>query len=299
MTLILALATPDYLIQLSDRRLTRNGHLVDDESNKAGYGISNDSRFLFGFSGLAKNGSLETQSWILTLLAQSAGPDYEARKILERFTKKATHFFQSDQTIAVIPPDQRRLSLIFTGFLKGGEIFNVIVTNFQDLEDGHDTDEAWDEFRFYPFISKMPLNSPYSFVQRIGNWSAMTTEDEVVLRDMLIKALPWQAVRGKAIAIIREMADRPAAMGLIGKQLSSACLFKNQDGPVTSYHTETTGDSLYSVDLVNLRNCGPQLQIKGIELKVEGKILAVPKVGGNQPCPCKSGKKYKNCHGKM
>jgi len=23
-----------------------------------------------------------------------------------------------------------------------------------------------------------------------------------------------------------------------------------------------------------------------------------PKVGRNEPCPCKSGKKYKNCHGK-
>ena len=25
---------------------------------------------------------------------------------------------------------------------------------------------------------------------------------------------------------------------------------------------------------------------------------AVPKVGGNQPCPCGSGQKYKRCHGK-
>jgi preprotein translocase subunit SecA len=26
---------------------------------------------------------------------------------------------------------------------------------------------------------------------------------------------------------------------------------------------------------------------------------AVPKVGRNDPCPCGSGKKYKNCHGKL
>ncbi|MBO5719958.1 MAG: SEC-C domain-containing protein, partial [Bacteroidales bacterium] len=25
---------------------------------------------------------------------------------------------------------------------------------------------------------------------------------------------------------------------------------------------------------------------------------AEPKVGRNEPCPCGSGKKYKNCHGK-
>jgi preprotein translocase subunit SecA len=25
----------------------------------------------------------------------------------------------------------------------------------------------------------------------------------------------------------------------------------------------------------------------------------VPKVGRNEPCPCGSGKKYKNCHGRL
>jgi len=26
---------------------------------------------------------------------------------------------------------------------------------------------------------------------------------------------------------------------------------------------------------------------------------AMPKTGRNDPCPCGSGKKYKNCHGKL
>ena len=28
-------------------------------------------------------------------------------------------------------------------------------------------------------------------------------------------------------------------------------------------------------------------------------VKAVPKVGRNDPCPCGSGKKYKNCHGRL
>ena len=32
-------------------------------------------------------------------------------------------------------------------------------------------------------------------------------------------------------------------------------------------------------------------------LKVEP-VRTTPKVGRNDPCPCGSGKKYKNCHGK-
>ena len=32
--------------------------------------------------------------------------------------------------------------------------------------------------------------------------------------------------------------------------------------------------------------------------RVTEPIKAAPRVGRNEPCPCGSGKKYKNCHGK-
>ena len=32
--------------------------------------------------------------------------------------------------------------------------------------------------------------------------------------------------------------------------------------------------------------------------RITNPIVAGPKVGRNDPCPCGSGKKYKNCHGK-
>jgi len=28
-------------------------------------------------------------------------------------------------------------------------------------------------------------------------------------------------------------------------------------------------------------------------------VANLPKVGRNEPCPCGSGRKYKNCHGKL
>jgi len=28
-------------------------------------------------------------------------------------------------------------------------------------------------------------------------------------------------------------------------------------------------------------------------------VASLPKVGRNEPCPCGSGRKYKNCHGKL
>jgi preprotein translocase subunit SecA len=38
----------------------------------------------------------------------------------------------------------------------------------------------------------------------------------------------------------------------------------------------------------------------GQETAVAGAAVAsLPKVGRNEPCPCGSGRKYKNCHGKL
>jgi len=40
------------------------------------------------------------------------------------------------------------------------------------------------------------------------------------------------------------------------------------------------------------------MRAQGAEAKVETIRREQPKVGRNEPCPCGSGKKYKQCHGK-
>jgi len=40
-------------------------------------------------------------------------------------------------------------------------------------------------------------------------------------------------------------------------------------------------------------------QGNGVELKGPPIRRTEPRVGRNDPCPCGSGKKYKNCHGKL
>jgi preprotein translocase subunit SecA len=44
-------------------------------------------------------------------------------------------------------------------------------------------------------------------------------------------------------------------------------------------------------------NGGPQPPQQEVEKKPEP-VRVGEKVGRNDPCPCGSGKKYKNCHGK-
>ncbi|MBJ7474591.1 MAG: preprotein translocase subunit SecA [Polynucleobacter sp.] len=46
-------------------------------------------------------------------------------------------------------------------------------------------------------------------------------------------------------------------------------------------------------------NDGPSEEKEVIPSEVQTRVNAVPKVGRNEPCPCGSGKKYKQCHGAL
>lgn len=50
-------------------------------------------------------------------------------------------------------------------------------------------------------------------------------------------------------------------------------------------------------DLSNMRTSREDLSTSGGEAKSQGPVHVEKKVGRNDPCPCGSGKKYKNCHG--
>jgi hypothetical protein len=297
MTFVLALANNDYVVQVSDRRLTCNGVLTDDESNKAGFLVCDDARLVFAFSGLAEHGQFKTRRWILETLLEVAPPDHSAREILERFTLRATDFFRTSQLLGNVPRCHKRLSIMFTGFSNDGRTLNCIVTNFQDPDSGVDLPLASDTFSLYPKVSKRLGALKHSFMQRIGAWRAMTANDERVLREFLLDGKPREAIMNKAVELIRAMADRPAACGTIGKQINSVCLTKSL-GPISGYHTDRPTDSIYLIDQVDLRKVSTPLAISDLHFQVSGPVVAVPKVGRNRPCPCGSMKKYKHCHGR-
>jgi hypothetical protein len=76
MTLIVSLANKDFVVQISDRRLSSNGRLIDDESNKCGVVFCLNARMAFGYTGLARYKNFSTATWLLSVLHDSATPDY-------------------------------------------------------------------------------------------------------------------------------------------------------------------------------------------------------------------------------
>ena len=302
MTLILTLGNSEQVIQISDRRLSSNGQLVDDESAKAVGLTCANARLAYGYTGLARYGTFVTQDWLISALLDCGPPNYDALSILERLRVRASDDFVQHPVLKVIPRADKRLSVLFSGYLYHHDpplAVYALLTNYQDFESGRDSHEAWDQFSLRRWWEIRPSDAELTIVQRVGNWHAMAQSDEIVLRELLTARKPARAIVGKGVNLMREIADRPSARGTIGKQLTSIIIPRDKEKAMGSgYHTNVNRYELYIPDRVTLISDEIKSFHTGakLELKNKSRPFAVPKVGRNHPCPCGSGKKYKYCH---
>lgn len=305
MTFILALGNREQFIQVSDRRLSWDGKLVDDESNKAGTLLCKDARHVFGFTGLAKYGDFDTRRWLLNALYECCPPDYEINRIVPRLKDRATRDFQTLPLLKSLEPRRKRLSIMFSGYNYYADPpmgALGILTNYQNFQTGKDDPKAWDHFEMNCWSEIRPLDHEFTIVQRVGNWAAMTDADESSLRELLKGLKPYQAVADKAVTLVREMADRPKAKGVIGKQLSVVVLQRDvKQHALARYYSTSVGHKMYVPDEVVGISDTRRHAHADRELWIDGQVgpetWVIPKVKGKAPCPCKSGKRYKDCHG--
>lgn len=70
MTLILAYANTDFVVMAADRRITRNGQVVDDTKTKT---LIFQNRLLFGFTEISEPGNnhIYTIDWLANYLSKS------------------------------------------------------------------------------------------------------------------------------------------------------------------------------------------------------------------------------------
>jgi hypothetical protein len=311
MTLILTLGNLDQVIQISDRRTSWDARPVDNESNKAGVLTCVNAVHAFGFTGLAKwnygRASFDTWQWLLNALYDSGPPDYSVREILGRLRDRASETFSRHPVLRTAPRCHKRLSIMFSGYLyhhTPPRLGCAILTNYQDFQTGRDSFEPWDDFTETFWTERRPLDHEPTFIQRVGNWHAMTVDDEVALRVLLQARKPAQAIIGKAVDLVREMADRPAARDTIGKQLSAISVPRNRGESVKSgYFSETLGFVLYMADWVIALGDTHRTVMRDYQARlaspVESLPIVIPKVGRNQSCPCGKSVKYKYCHGRV
>lgn len=302
-TLVLAVANRDYVIQLADRRLTADGGAVEEEAGKCGSLLCDDARLLFGFTGVARAGSFETQRWILDLLYACGAPDYAVYSMLQRFRDRATEDFRSLAPVKGLPPDARRLAILFTGYLHTHEppvIGSALISNYLNAVTDELSPVAFDEFQSFYTSEKEPGAHYSTYVQRIGAHHAMAQADVDALRVTLRERKPADAIIGKATEMLLAMADRPGSGGTIGKQISWLKLLPDAGTPVRSgYYSNIPTRVVYMPSSV-IAQSSCQVEFDGGVLcpeDADGPPVAVPKVARRAPCPCGSGKRYKNCHG--
>jgi SEC-C motif-containing protein len=306
MTLIIGLANSQQVILISDRRLSSNGRVVEDESNKASVLICRDARLAVAFAGLAQAGTFLTRRWLLEALLKSAEPDHLMWPTISRFRDRATREFA---TITAVRKQDKRLSVVLAGYCYDEGLprcYYFLISNFE----GFDSQQPplavpLEEFRVHWGRESRPLEESLSVVITVGADKAITQEHVEMLQALLRENRPPKALVGKGVEIIHDVAESHRSGNLVGKQCTSIILPSDPEATASvGYHSSKVTHKIYGPSVVEARGGdfgsfileSPELEAR--DSLGRPSILNFPKVGRNHPCPCGSGIKYKKCHGR-
>ncbi len=304
MTLILVLGNRENVVQISDRRLTADGSIVDEESDKAGVLVCLNARMAFGYTGLASYRAFRTGEWLRKALHDAAKPDYQIGKILERLRDNATDVFSNDPSLKRAPPADKRLTVMFTGFVhldQGAALGCAILSNWQGFNDVVKSKVAEASFSVYYQTIPLSVSAPF-IVHAVGDQRALVSSELDQLSEMLLGLVPSHALIDKGYEILRRMAASPLSQGTIGEQLTGIVVPADHSlHAKTDYSSSCVKASVYMPSMVYLT---PAIHFAVSDIKIEPVSadtppLSVPRVRNNAICPCGSQKKYKYCHGRL
>lgn len=298
MTFVIALANADQIIQVSDRRLSSNGRLVDDSSNKAGHALCDDASFLYSFTGIAKYGTYVTSRWLPDALYDAAQKGHGYFDIANSLAEEATAYFHSSSMLRALPASSRRLTIMLTGYTSNDYIVSSLISNFQDFSHFIDSPDAKREFAVHTEISNRPAAENPTLIQVIGQFGAFTQADEASVRDMLEKRAPAEGLRQKAIALVQDISNRASSYQTVGAKINTARLIRTDPlVPVAGYASDVVEKRLHLLNQVNLCSGAPKLVLSEVQVSTDSPVV-FPKVHRNDTCPCGSGLKYRDCHRK-
>lgn len=132
MTLLFTALSDEYVVQVSDRRLTRNGNLYDDEANKGIYVGCADATFSIAYTGLGEIGGQRTDEWVVDYLASTNAGNLPFRELFKLFHEEVASRFSRFRRLG----DKRRISFVFAGFGDRGP-FLVLLSNTETFNGPH------------------------------------------------------------------------------------------------------------------------------------------------------------------
>jgi len=293
MTLILAAMNSDFIVQVTDRRLTSGGAVVDEEYEKCFSLALPGFLFSVAFTGLAKVGIHSTKTWLMEKLCDLA--KREPVPLLDGLATKLTQLFNDSISIKQQKPSDKSLVVSFVGYNltyatpKGiaGEISNTadpngpFVVRHYSLKDDAPTDWTW--------------------VGMFGSGGPAAVQFEARIRERLQAGTPSNGMQAMMENMVREAAGDPSTAETVGKQLDSITLYSDPTQPIQGGGSTMVNQArarMPSAVVIQSDGSGVAMTDFTIEdVSDEPRPMAVPKVHRNAPCPCGSGKRYKKCHG--
>lgn len=134
-----------------------------------------------------------------------------------------------------------------------------------------------------------------SLIQRIGFWKLIDTEIIDNLRQKLNTNTPHEVLISFIQGILNRQASSEKSMGLVGTDYSCIRISAIDFNATNSYLTHKPFNTMYLPDLVLSQG----IAIRDFTISTIDKQNIIPEVPKNKPCPCRSGLKYKRCHGKV
>lgn len=294
MTLIIAVCKEDKAILVADRRLTADGKLIDDESNKGFLLQTVDGKFVVAFTGLARANGFETIDWLLLELLKCGPPDYMAGPILERITSSLNDAFTNDGRLRHVPKHTLYLEIVIVGYLYHADPPLLAFAKIWNQS----ADGSIGDFKLTCFNEQRPHDGPNAWASMHGAKRGISDHDRSLICDLVTRRISTRKLRASLFDRIRIIAQRPNSISLIGEQLDSITIPRDPSLPATvGSSTSVVQSVLKNPPILNLQpNDGWAVKDLQFHTGPDGPPLSIPRVSGNASCPCNSGKKYRDCH---
>lgn len=322
MTLILTAGNDQQCILIADRRLIYDGEFKEgeDENNKVGSVFCDDCRLAYAFTGLAKYGRFDTNEWLLSEIKKCPKSERSFIQIGEYLKNKLNEIFSENKMLSRLDGDTKKLSIVFVGYCFSDNpptIVRGLISNFESYLKFH---KNQNDFIFTAGKESRPNSGSPFMVNIFGTRNAVRKEELEKMCEMVIDRIPESGIIGKASEIMRAAADREIANNYIGRQLNCIVIPMENEKPVSeTYLTDIKTKVSYGSPYIYVTSKG-DMEVsqtmmfsarEGEEIdfsKFKGDFdaidqtqlqdIAFPRVKPKEPCPCKSGKKYKYCHGR-
>ena len=243
MTLIVTALSDSAIVQVSDRRLTCDGVVYDDNANKAIVATCVDARFVIAYTGMGlirgRYGE-RTDEWITNYLSSQPLHRLRPHEVLDRLRAALTDTISQ---IRDIPTSQVALTVVAAGF-HAGRPFLVEVTNFED-ENGARLPQVAGVFLRHVFLP----SEPFTRLDVVVHGTEQAVHDGLnaainKLRTRLFQQSPRRIARG-LVQTLRIASKHPQYGKYIGRDCM-ANLVLPSGKIISEYISEKKGKIVYA-----------------------------------------------------